>query len=165
MTDDRDRLLGTLGTADGKGVVTMRDRFDTDIEDLWAALTEPERLKRWLGDFSGDLTLGGTYWARYHASGWEGTSVVNECDPPHRLVVTDTEGGRTEVTLTADGDGTLLVAEERGMPIGLLAAYGAGIQVHVEDLIAHIAGRERVPASRWEELEPLYEKLAPPAQD
>jgi len=43
----------------------------------------------------------------------------------------------------------------------LLAAYGAGIQVHVEDLAAHVAGRERCDSdARWDELEPAYEDLA-----
>ena len=37
----------------------------------------------------------------------------------------------------ADGDQTILVWEERGMPLNLLAPYGAGIQVHVEDLAAY----------------------------
>jgi hypothetical protein len=32
------RILGTLRTQDGKGVVTVRDRFDTDIDDLWSAI-------------------------------------------------------------------------------------------------------------------------------
>ena len=35
------RILGTLGSADGKGVVRMQDRYDTDIDDLWAAITDP----------------------------------------------------------------------------------------------------------------------------
>jgi hypothetical protein len=39
-----------------------------------------------------------------------------------------------EATLTADGDATILVWEKRGMPLDLVAAYGAGVQVHVEDL-------------------------------
>jgi hypothetical protein len=61
----------------------------------------------------------------------------------------------------ADGDQTILVVEERGMPLDLLAAYGAGIQVHVEDLAAHLAGRERCDAgTRWGELVPAYEDLA-----
>ncbi len=34
------RILGSLRSADGKGVVRMEDRFDTDIDDLWSALTE-----------------------------------------------------------------------------------------------------------------------------
>ena len=47
------------------------------------------------------------------------------------------------------------------MPLDLLAAYGAGIQVHVEDLAAHLAGRERCDAeARWGESSPAYEDLA-----
>jgi hypothetical protein len=66
-----------------------------------------------------------------------------------------------EVTLTADGDQSLLIVEERGMPVNLLAAYGAGVQVHIKDLAAHIAGRERCDAdTRWGELQPAYDDLA-----
>jgi hypothetical protein len=66
-----------------------------------------------------------------------------------------------EVTLAADGDHTLLVWEERGMPLDQLAAYGAGIQVHAEDLAAHLAGRKRCDAgARWGELIPAYQDLA-----
>ena len=66
-----------------------------------------------------------------------------------------------EVTLTADGDQTILVFEERGMPLDQLAAYGAGNQIHVEDLAAYLAGRERGDAeARWDELHPAYEGLA-----
>lgn len=66
-----------------------------------------------------------------------------------------------EVTLTADGAQTLLVLEERGMPLEQLATYGAGVQVHVEDLAAHLGGRERVDAERrFDALLPAYEALA-----
>ena len=47
------------------------------------------------------------------------------------------------------------------MPVDLLAAYGAGVQAHVEDLAAHIAGRERRDAeARRNELIPAYQDLA-----
>jgi uncharacterized protein YndB with AHSA1/START domain len=160
------RIIGTLRTADGKGVVRMEDRFDTDIDDLWAAFTDPVRLGRWLGEFEGDLRLGGEFRARFFASGWEGTGRVEVCEPPRHLLVRtrhirQSDDQVDEVTLTADGDHTILVLEERGMPVHLLPAYGAGIQVHVEDLAAHIAGRERCDAeARWEELQPSYEALA-----
>jgi uncharacterized protein YndB with AHSA1/START domain len=58
------RLLGTLGTADGKGVVRVEDRFDADIETVWSALTDPSRLASWWGEIEGDLRLGGEYRAR-----------------------------------------------------------------------------------------------------
>ena len=47
-----------------------------------------------------------------------------ECAPDEHVI---------EVTLAADGGQAILVWEERGMPLDQLAAYGAGIQVHVED--------------------------------
>jgi uncharacterized protein YndB with AHSA1/START domain len=160
------RIVGTLRTGDGKGVVRMEDRFDTDIDDLWSALTDPGRLARWLGEFEGDLRLGGNFRARFFASGWEGTGRVEACEPPRHLLVMTKDDGQAdehavEAALTADGDHTILILEERGMPVNLLAAYGAGIQVHIEDLAAHIAGRERCDAeARWEELQPAYEALA-----
>jgi uncharacterized protein YndB with AHSA1/START domain len=160
------RILGSLRSSDGKGIVRMEDRFDTDIDDLWSALTDPSRLARWYGEVEGDLRVGGEYRARLFASGWEGTGRVEACEPPHRLLVSTKEPGAAgdgviEVTLAADGDQTILVWEERGMPLDLIAAYGAGIQVHVEDLAAHLAGRGRVDAqARWKELLPAYKDLA-----
>jgi uncharacterized protein YndB with AHSA1/START domain len=159
------RILGTLRSADGKGVVRMQDRFDTDIDDLWSALTEPERLARWIGDFEGDLRLGGEYRARYF-DGWEGTGRIEVCEPPRHLLATtkhlrQADEQAVEATLTAEGDQTILVYEERGMPLNLIGAYGAGIQVHVENLAAHLAGRERCDGeARWQELQPAYDELA-----
>ena len=160
------RILGSLGSADGKGVVRMEDRFGTDIDDLWSALTDPRRLARWMGEVEGDLRLGGEFRARFFSSGWEGTGRVEACEPPRRLLLLTVQPGQSrehfiEVTLAADGAQTIVVWEERGMPLGQLAAYGAGIQVHVEDLAAHLAGRERCDAdARWNALRPAYQDLA-----
>jgi DNA-binding transcriptional ArsR family regulator/uncharacterized protein YndB with AHSA1/START domain len=160
------RILGSLRSADGKGVVRIEDRYDTDIDDLWSALTDPLRLARWMGVVEGDLRLGGEFRARFFSSGWEGTGHVEACEPPRRLLLLTMQPGQQgehviEVTLAADGDQTILAWEERGMPLDHLAAYGAGIQVHVEDLTAHLAGRERCDAeARWAELLPAYQDLA-----
>ena len=159
------RTLGSLREADGTGVVRLEDRFDTDVDDLWSALTDPRRLARWLGDVEGDLSPGGEFRARYFASGWEGTCRVDGCEPPHRfrLLTTspDAPDGAVEVTLTADGDHTILIIEDRGLPLEPLAAYGAGDQIHIEDLAAYLAGRERCDArTRWQELHPAYQELA-----
>jgi uncharacterized protein YndB with AHSA1/START domain len=169
MTSNADagnRILGSLRAADGTGVVRMEDRFDTTIDDLWSAFTDPRRLARWLGEFEGDLRLGGEFRARFFSSGWEGTGRVDVCEPPQRLVAV-TKHMRapyevvTEVTLAVDGDQTILVFEKRGMPLDNLADYGAGNQVHVEDLAAYLAGRERGDAeARWSELLPAYQALA-----
>ena len=160
------RILGSLQSAEGKGVVRMEDRFDTDIDDLWSALTDPRSLAHWMCDVEGDLRLGGEFRARFFASGWEGTGRVDACEPPRRLLLLTMQSGQVdehfiEVTLAADGDQSILVWEERGMPLDLIAAYGAGVQIHVEDLGAYLAGRERVDAAaRWNELGPAYQDLA-----
>src|SRR5487761_1142170 len=80
------RILGSLRSADGMGVVRMQDRIDTDIDDLWSALTDPSRLARWLGEVEGDLCHGGEFSARF-LDGWEGTGRVAACEPPRRLLV------------------------------------------------------------------------------
>ena len=49
------RILGSLRSVDGKGIVRIEDRFDTGIDDLWLALTDPRRLARWIGEVEGDL--------------------------------------------------------------------------------------------------------------
>jgi uncharacterized protein YndB with AHSA1/START domain len=169
MTSDSsagNRIVGSLRSADGTGIVRMEDRFDTDIDDLWSALTKPRRLARWLGDVEGDLRVGGAFSAHFFSSGWEGRGRVEACEPPHRLQVWTEEPGESydlviEAWLTEDGDQTVLVVEERGMPVHLLAAYGAGVQIHVEDLATHIAGGERADVpGRWEGLLPAYQDLA-----
>ena len=159
------RALGSLRAADGTGIVRLEDRFDTDVDDLWSALTDPRRLARWLGEVEGDLRPGGEFRARYFASGWEGTGRVDVCEPPRRLLILTTSpdepDGVIEATLTADGDATILVIEDRGLPLEQIAAYGAGDQIHVEDLAAYLAGGERCdPRARWQELHPAYQRLA-----
>ncbi len=161
-----DRILSSLRSTEGKGVVRMEDRFDAEVDDVWSALTDPRRLASWLGEVEGDLRLGGEFRAHFFASGWEGTGRVEVCEPLQRLLVLTkhanaSEEQSIEATLTADGDQTILVWEERGMPVDLLAAYGAGVQVHVEDLAAYLAGRGRCDAeARFDELFPAYQDLA-----
>lgn len=159
------KIIGSLHeNGDGTGTVRLEDVFSTDVDDLWEACTTPSRLARWVGNFSGDLSVGGRFDAHF-TSGWEGTGTIEICDPPHRLRVVTTETGGVgdcvlEATLTAQGSTTLLVIEERGLPVDQLPAYGAGWQIHVEDLAAHLAGRPRNHlADRWGELINPYRQL------
>ena len=163
-----ERLLGSSGSAEGKGVVRMEDRLGAPADDVWSALTDPSHLASWLGEVEGDLRLGGEFRARFFASGWEGTGRIEECEPGQRLLLLTRDADQPdgpydhviEVTLTADGNETNLVWEERRMPLEHVAAYGAGIQVHVEDLIAHLDDRVRCDAeARFGELFPAYQHL------
>lgn len=162
------RIVGTVRRLeDGKGAVRMEVLYDTDIEDLWSALTEPHRLARWVAEVDGDLRPGGQIHARF-TSAWDGPGRIDTCQAPHHLAVTlapDTDDQSViEATLTTEADGTRtrtrLVIEERGLPIDALAYHGAGWQAHVEDLSAHLHGESSGGwHSRWTALTPAYEEL------
>jgi len=149
------KLIGTLDRT--RAAVRVEDSFATTVDDLWDACTAPDRLARWIAEVDGDLRPGGQFRARF-TSGWEGTGRVEVCEPPGHLVVVTQKAGESttstiEATLTADGARTTLVVEERGVPVDLLPAYGAGWQIHLEDLRAALDGREGCDvAARWAEL-------------
>jgi uncharacterized protein YndB with AHSA1/START domain len=169
------RILGSLRSADGNGVVRIEDRYDTGIDDLWSALTDPGRLARWYGRVEGDLRPGGQFRLHVESADIDAVGRVEECEPPRRLVVTNRETDESyargqgvppydeaiEATLTADGGQTILVIEVRGMPLDKIAFYGVGWQIHAENLAAYLAGRERGDSeARWGELVPPYQSLA-----
>jgi len=169
------RILGSLRSADGVGVVRIEDRYDTAIDDLWAAITKPDRLARWFGQVEGDLRPGGAFRMYLAADDIESAGRVEACEPPRRLRVTNRETDESyrkgqgalpfdatiDATLTPEGDQTILVIEVQGMPLDKIAFYGAGWQIHAENLAAYLAGRERGDTEvRWAELVPPYQDLA-----
>src|SRR5690242_18295077 len=175
VTNNAPRILGSLRSADGKGVVRIEDRYDTDIDDLWSAITDPDRLARWHGQVEGDLRPGGAFRVYLAADDIESIGRVEACEPPRRLLVTTRETDESyrkgqgvppfdeviEITLTADADQTILAVEFRGIPLDKIAFYGAGNQIHAENRAAYLAGRERGDTeARWNELVPLYQNLA-----
>lgn len=167
------KTTGTMRPLDDtRGAVRVEDVFDTDLADLWQACTTPERLARWIARVSGDLREGGTVDAVF-TSTWSGALRVETCDAPHHLLLVSEPGtddeSQIEAWLTGEGERTRLVVEERGLPVGALHFYGAGWQVHLEDLgrslasdgPAHEGGwseQEPAPAwaARWNELTPVY---------
>lgn len=160
------RIIGTMRRLDDqRGAVRVEDVYDTAIDDLWSAITQPARLARWMADVEGEPVLGGTFHAVF-TSGWEGPGRVDVCEAPGRLLVTLSPGADDETVvearLTAEGDRTRLVVEERGLPLEVLHFHGAGWQAHLEDLGRALAGEDSVWQPRWKELTPAYEALAVP---
>lgn len=83
--------------------------YDTTVEDLWNAITTPQRLARWFTPVEGDLRLGGRYQLQGNASG-----TITRCDPPEALEVTWEFAGATSwvhVRLTRDGQRARLALE------------------------------------------------------
>jgi uncharacterized protein YndB with AHSA1/START domain len=169
------RILGSLRAADGRGVVRIEERYDTGIDDLWSAITDPDRLSRWFGRVSGDLRPGGQFRLYIEGPEIDSVGVIEACEAPRRLRVTHREVDESyeqgqgappfdesiEATLTPDGDQAILVIEVSGLPLDKIAFYGAGWQIHAENLARIAAGGERDDSeARWDELVPPYQELA-----
>ncbi|MEU0515812.1 SRPBCC family protein [Amycolatopsis sp. NPDC006125] len=110
------------GTTTGGETVTVlvRRRYDATVEDVWDAVTDPARVRRWFMPLTGDLREGGSFQLEGNAGG-----DILTCDAPRLLKVTF--GGPTsvvEVRLTGDGESTELELEHT-VPIEI-AQSGAG---------------------------------------
>ena len=57
--------------------------YDTDIEDLWEAVTSADRIKRWFGVVNGELRLQGRYQVEGNASG-----TITACEQPRHYAGT-----------------------------------------------------------------------------
>jgi uncharacterized protein YndB with AHSA1/START domain len=101
--------------------VLLRRSYPANIEDVWDAITDPDRMKRWFMPVTGDLREGGTFQLEGNAGGQ-----IRNCDRPRRLKVTF--GGETslvEVRLAADGNDHTTLELEHSVPLEM-AGSGAG---------------------------------------
>jgi uncharacterized protein YndB with AHSA1/START domain len=123
-------------------VLTIGQVYDTDVDDLWDACTNPERIPRWFLPVSGELKLGGNYQFEGNAGG-----TVERCDPPKSFAATWEFGGNVswiEVRLTPEGDGTRFELEhvahvdERWEEFGP-GAVGIGWDGALVGLVLHLS--------------------------
>src|SRR5918993_5830445 len=76
--------------------------FDTEVDDLWEAITTPQRLARWFLPVEGDLKLGGRYQLKGNAGG-----TITRCERPEALDVTwEFMGGTSWVSVRLAPDGS-----------------------------------------------------------
>jgi len=116
------RQVGTRPADGGEEVaVLLRRSYPAHIGDVWDALTDPDRVKRWFYPVSGDLRAGGTFQLEGNAGG-----EIQRCEPPRLLRVTfGGPASLVELRLSPEGeDGTVLELEHT-VPIEF-AGSGAG---------------------------------------
>jgi len=83
--------------------VLLTRRYPSPPEDVWDALTDPDRMVRWFLPITGDLRVGGDYQLQGNAGGQ-----ILECDRPRLIRVSfGGESSIVELRLTPDGDGTV----------------------------------------------------------
>jgi uncharacterized protein YndB with AHSA1/START domain len=125
-------------------LLTISQTYDTDVADLWDAVTTAERIPRWFLPITGDLQVGGRYQFEGNAGG-----TVERCDPPSSFAATWEYGGDVswiEVRLTPEGDGRARfelehvahVDDERWAQYGP-GATGVGWEMGLMGLVLHLA--------------------------
>lgn len=158
MTDD---LLGTLTRVDGRVTARFERLYETNPEELWAALTATDRLARWFAQVDGDLQEGGRFVIVFDPEdpSQQARGTVLECQPPRRLIVSWLIDDEPEtwilVELEAADGVTLLTLEHSRLSPGAAAGYGAGWHAHLERLEAFLVKADANGpewGTRWSEL-------------
>jgi uncharacterized protein YndB with AHSA1/START domain len=140
--------------------IRLQRDYDAPIEDVWDALTDPERIGRWFLPISGDYRLGGTYQFEGNAGG-----DIVACERPNRLKVTwvygpvaeGTDPSEVEIRLsTVDGGAmrfdfrhTATVPEEMWTQFGP-GAVGVGWDGGVLGLSLYLRGGSIGDSEAWQ---------------
>lgn len=152
----REVATHAVKAGEARAVILART-YPTDLQDMWDACTNPERIPRWFIPVSGDLQVGGRFQLEGNAGG-----IIEQCDPPNGFRATWEFGGATswiELRLTAAGkDATrlelehiALVDDETWTRFGP-GAVGIGWELGLHGLRRHLASGAQldpVAAQEW----------------
>ncbi|BCB91647.1 SRPBCC family protein [Phytohabitans suffuscus] len=166
MTDVLDELAaarrevgkGPLPAGEGDTVV-LRRRYDAEVEDVWDAITTPERLSRWFLPVTGDLRVDGTYQLEGNAAG-----EILQCQPPRMLRVSwlygeEAQRGTSEVEVLLApsplGGTDIVLTHTAIVDPEFLAEYGPGAtgvgwDLGLMGLALHLAGEQVADPSEFE---------------
>jgi uncharacterized protein YndB with AHSA1/START domain len=149
---------GTVEMRDGQHVLIQTREFQAPIEDVWAAVTEPERLARWIGTWTGDPASGSVQFrmlfeGEEHAGE---TMEIRVCEPPRRLHLTSHAGEDTwllELDLTHAAGVTTLTFSQPGVTQEQVGGVGPGWDYYLDRLVDAESGVD--PAGRtWDDYYP-----------
>lgn len=127
------RTMGTAALPAGEAyTMELRRRYDAPIDDVWDAITAPERLGRWLKPVTGDLRPGGSF----ALEGGEHGEILR-CEPPRLLRVSwlfgpeaDEWPGTSEVEVRLSpgpaGDTELELVHAAAVGEPMFPTYGPG---------------------------------------
>ena len=131
---------GRIEERDGQHVLVQIREFRAPIEDVWAAVTEPDRLARWIGTWEGDPTSGSVQFRMlFEGEDHAGERMeIRACEPPRRLHLTSYFGEVTwllELDLThADGITTLTFSQP-GVTREQVGDVGPGWDYYLDRLV------------------------------
>ncbi len=159
---------GQLGDGPRGREVQLTRTFRAPIADVWAAVTESDRLERWIGRWEGDPANGSvTFFMTAEGEDVEGEEfTILECEPPRRFVADTSVGESTwhlSLELTEiDGLTTLTFAQLLGDDD--MSNVGPGWEYYLDRLSAALSGGD-VATVQWDAYFPAmseyYATLSP----
>jgi uncharacterized protein YndB with AHSA1/START domain len=140
------------------GVVVSEVRVEARPEIVFEFFSRPEKMLRWMGAaVEVDGRPGGAWRVDFNDHGWVAAGEIVEAEPPHRLVLTwgweppdapvplPPGASTVEITLTPDGDGTLVRVEHRDLPPDLRVFHGVGWEQRLGRLAVAAVGGDPGP--------------------
>jgi uncharacterized protein YndB with AHSA1/START domain len=130
---------------EGQPYVAFERTFSAPIDDVWAAVTESDRLARWIGSWEGDPASGQVAFRML----FEGEAhsaerfTIDECEPPRRLAITTeapSPDGTTETWQLmldlAEADGVTTFTFSQSVPEPTMAeSVGPGWDYYLDRMV------------------------------
>jgi len=138
-------MKATGSLTDGGRTLVLTRRFPAPITDVWASITDSERLARWFGTWTGDPSTGTVMVTMTaEAEPMPPTPyVIHTCEPPRLLEVSATDdygSWRLRAELSEDADGTTLVLRQDDVDPGTAHEVGPGWEWYLDRLVAAVVG-------------------------
>jgi uncharacterized protein YndB with AHSA1/START domain len=154
---------GVLRAEGDRRGVRFERWFAVPAEELWDALTSPERLARWLAP--GTVGDGADSTVRLDfGEGGVVTGRVLHWEPPSVLEFEWRFAGETESVvrfeLSSSDEGTHLVLDHRALAAEHATGYGAGWEAYLASLSDHLEGRSGSWDERFAAALPRYRESA-----
>ncbi len=134
--------------------LVLTERVGAAADVVFDFLVDPEKMLRWMGtEVEIDPRPGGAFWVNVTGQDVASGSYL-EVDPPNRVVFTWGWEGSTDVppasstvtiTLTPDGDATIVELRHDGLPAGPDDDHNEGWTRYLDRLSAVAEGRDPGP--------------------
>ena len=142
------RATGYKDDRDGTAYVVFERTFTAPIADVWAAVTESDRLSRWIGNWSGDPATGSIeFFMTAEAEDAPAETIfIDECVEPTRLVMRSArpddhdEVWSWQIDLAETGGVTTLTFAQEMVNIELAESVGPGWDYYLDRMVAAEAG-------------------------
>lgn len=158
---------GTVFATATGSVLTLARSFDAPAEDVWASVTEPDRLGRWFGSWTGDAGPGQTVTLTMSAEEGAPTAqvLIVDCVPTRHLAVQMVDASGTwdlELHLAEAGGRTTLELTHHLAADAAVGEVGPGWEYYLDRLVASRNG-DPMPDfdSYYPALKRHYEPLKP----